>query len=187
MDEIKFELIGQYKDAGLPLPVRKTVGSAGYDFVCAEDTVVPSLSIMTKQVKDNLAINIEDDQYIDLSTMAELTKQGHFRPTLIPTGVKCKMPKDYYLQLSVRSSAPLKHWLILANGVAVIDSDYYKPAPTDEGEGHIQFQLINLSPFNIIIKKGEAVGQGVFLKYATTTDDCASGERNGLGFGSTDR
>lgn len=187
MNEIKFEFIDKYKDAGLSLPVRKTAGSAGYDFVCAEDTVVPSMFVMADAVKDALAITIGDDEYLNLKTMAELTKESGFRPTLIPTGVKCKMPKDYYLQLSVRSSAPLKHWLILANGTGIIDSDYYQSAPTEEGEGHIQFQLINLSPFNIIIKKGEAIGQGVLLKYTTTTDDNASGERNGLGFGSTDK
>lgn len=187
MEEIKFEFIDKYKDAGLTLPVRKTANSAGYDFVCAEDTVVPSIFVMTNSVKDALTVPIGDDEYLNLKTMAKLTKESGFRPTLIPTGIKCKMPKDYYLQLSVRSSAPLKHWLILANGTGIIDSDYYHPAPTDEGEGHIQFQLINLSPFNIIIKKGEAIGQGIFLKYATTTDDSASGERNGLGFGSTDK
>lgn len=69
----------------------------------------------------------------------------------------------------------------------IIDSDYYQPTPTNEGEGHIQFQIMNLSPFNIIIKKGQVIGQGIFLKYETTEDDAASGVRNGLGFGSTDK
>lgn len=187
MENCCFEFIEQYADAGLPLPERKTTGSAGYDFVCAEDTVIPSLAIMTKNVKDALAITIDDDQYLDLATMAELTKQSGFRPTLVPTGVKCQMPKDYYLQLSVRSSGPLKHWLILANGIGIIDSDYYQPAPTDEGEGHVQFQLINLSPFNIMIKKGTPIGQGVFIKYETVENDTSTGVRNGLGFGSTDK
>ena len=46
-----------------------------------------------------------------------------------------------YLQLQVRSSLPLKHWLILANGVGIIDRDYYN---NPDNEGHIYFQLINL-------------------------------------------
>lgn len=183
MENCKFEFIEKYADAGLTLPERKTANSAGYDFVCAEDTVIPSLSIMTKSVKDALAVTIEDDQYIDLATMAELTKQSGYRPTLVPTGVKCKMPENCYLELSVRSSMPLKHWLMLANSVGIIDSDYYN---NPDNEGHIYFQMVNLSPFNIIIKKGEPIGQGIIHRYEMTEDDNASGTRVG-GFGSTDK
>lgn len=123
MENCRFEFIEKYADAGLTLPERKTTGSAGYDFVCAEDTVIPSLAIMTKNVQDALAVTIENDQYIDLATMAELTKQSGYRPTLVPTGVKCKMPENCYLQLSMRSSAPLKHWLILANSVGKLKNN----------------------------------------------------------------
>lgn len=181
MENCCFEFISKYNDAGLTLPERKTASSAGYDFVCAEDTVIPSLNIMTKNVKDALAVTIEDDQYLDLATMAELTKQSGFRPTLVPTGVKCKMPDNCYLELSVRSSTPLKHWVVLGNGVGIIDADYYN---NPDNEGHIYFQLINLSPFNIIIKKGEIIGQGIIHRYEITEDDNASGDRVG-GFGST--
>lgn len=181
MENCRFEFIDKYANAGLSLPERKTASSAGYDFVCAENTVIPSLSIMTKNVKEALAVAIEDDQYLDLATMAELTKQSGFRPTLVPTGVKCKMPNDCYLELSVRSSTPLKHWVILGNGVGIIDADYYG---NPDNDGHIYFQLINLSPFNIIIKKGEIIGQGIIHHYETTEDDGACGDRTG-GFGST--
>jgi len=37
----KFELISKYPDSSL-LPKRATADSAGYDFVVAEDTIVPS-------------------------------------------------------------------------------------------------------------------------------------------------
>jgi dUTPase len=36
----KFEIVSKYADAGLPLPVRATANSAGYDFVVANDTVL---------------------------------------------------------------------------------------------------------------------------------------------------
>jgi len=91
------------------------------------------------------------------------------------------MPEDMYLELSVRSSCPLKHWLILANGVGIIDADYYN---NPDNEGHIFFQIINLSPFDIVLHKGDTIGQGVFHKYYTVDDDAAEGERTG-GFGST--
>ena len=39
---MKFEIVSKYKDANLNLPIRKTTGSAGYDFQVAEDIIVPS-------------------------------------------------------------------------------------------------------------------------------------------------
>ena len=84
--------------------------------------------------------------------------------------------------MSVRSSCPLKHWLILANGVGIIDADYYN---NPDNEGEIFFQIINLSPFPIILLKGDTIGQGIIKKYMTTIDDEANGSRSG-GFGSTD-
>ena len=63
----------------------------------------------------------------------------------------------------------------------IIDADYYN---NPDNEGEIFFQLINLSPYNIILKKGEKIGQGIIKQYLTTEDDAATGDRLG-GFGST--
>ena len=182
MKDCRFEFINGYEDTGLTLPCRKTTYAAGYDFMCAKDTIIPSLSNMTKDVLDNINVNIQSDEYINIATMEELTKQSGFRPTLVPTGVKCKIPEGYYLQLSVRSSTPLKTWLILANGTGIIDSDYYYA----ENGKHIYFQIMNLSPFNIQIKKGDIIGQGILLPYGITEDDIPGEERTG-GFGSTSK
>lgn len=46
--------------------------------------------------------------------------------------------------------------------------------------------MINLSPVPIILKKGDIIGQGIFKHYDITTDDTASGTREG-GFGSTSK
>ena len=100
---------------------------------------------------------------------------------LVSTGMKCELNSDTYLELSVRSSSPLKYWLILANGVGIIDADYYN---NPDNEGEIFFQLINLSPYTIHLKKGDAIGQGIIKRYMKTYDDDAEGERVG-GFGST--
>lgn len=176
-----FEIVSKYVDEGLELPVRKTEFSAGYDLVAAVDTVIPSMYNMIEETLENLAVEIGKDQYLSMETMAELTKQADFRPTLVSTGMKCKLAPDTYLELSVRSSTPLKHWIMLANGVGIIDADYYNN-PSNEGE--IFLQLINLSPFNIMVKKGEAIGQGIIKPYLTTEHDVHGGERVG-GFGST--
>jgi dUTP pyrophosphatase len=114
--------------------------------------------------------------------MAKFTKQVNYKPTLVSTGVKCKLDPNTFLQLSVRSSSPLKYWLMMANGVGIIDADYYN---NPDNEGEIFLQIYNLSPFNIQIKKGETIGQGIILPYLTTADDIADGVRAG-GFGSTD-
>ena len=177
---MKFEIVSKYADADLSLPARKTQASAGYDFQVAEDIVIPSYENIINKFKRVTSQCVSVEQ-ICLKDMERVTKDFRLRPTLVPTGIKCEMPKDMYLELSVRSSCPLKHWLILANGVGIIDADYYN---NPDNEGHIFFQIINLSPFDIVLHKGDTIGQGVFHKYYTVDDDAAEGERTG-GFGST--
>jgi dUTPase len=119
-----------------------------------------------------------------------------------------------YLELVSRSSNPLKRFLLLANGVGVIDSDYYnnenneghimfqflnfgyedvglnnvaywknglyfcpdEPKPpvlsastwsssankNENNEGHIMFQFLNFGYEDVVIEKGERIGQGIF-------------------------
>ena len=43
---IYFEKVNRFANINLPLPERKTSKSAGYDFVVAEDIIVPSYLIM---------------------------------------------------------------------------------------------------------------------------------------------
>ena len=102
-------------------------------------------------------------------------------PTLIKTGIKAYMQDDEVLMLYNRSSNPGKKRLILANSVGIIDKDYYGNSDND---GHIMFAFYNIKEEDIVIKKGEAIGQGVFQKYFVTDNDQAEGERVG-GFGST--
>lgn len=172
---IKFEKVSKYPDA--VIPTRSTVNSAGYDFTVAEDIVIPSYS---NQMSEMVRWGRTGHTYT-LTEMANFTKELKIKPTLVPTGIKCSLGRDTYLELSVRSSTPLKHWIILANGVGIIDADYYN---NPDNEGQIYFQLINLSPFDIEIAKGDIIGQGVIRNYLITDDDKAEGVRIG-GFGST--
>lgn len=177
-----FEKITQYADADLPMPQRATAGAAGYDFAVAEDTIIPPYNDLISKLalRSNLD-NTEEFYYITLDEIATLTKETKCKPTLVPTGMKCKLDAGTYLELSVRSSCPLKHWLILANGVGIIDADYYN---NEDNEGHIYFQIINLSPFHILLKKGNKIGQGIIKPYLITENDKSGGLRTG-GFGST--
>ena len=110
-----------------------------------------------------------------------LVKSRGVKTTLIPTGIKCHLPEGYYLQLSLRSSTPNKHWLILANPPGIVDADYYN---NPDNEGHIYFQVINLLPFDIILPAGTKFGQGIVLPYCITENDNSNSIREG-GFGST--
>lgn len=173
----KFEFVEKYKDCGLELPVRKTAKSAGYDLAAVEDIVIPSYMKHYTRMENFL----DKDKTYSTDEISRMIKGLGCKPTLVPTGLKCKLEPNTYLELAVRSSTPLKNWLILANGVGIIDADYYN---NRDNEGHIYLQIINLSPVDIEIKKGEFIGQGLIHYYITTEDDCATGDRIG-GFGST--
>ena len=176
-NNIFFEPVSKYANAGLALPERKTEASAGYDFMVAKDIVLPTYDYHMYTLKEYYDISATRT----LDEIAQMTKKTGAKPTLVSTGMKCHMPKNIYLELSVRSSTPLKNWIILANGVGIIDADYYN---NPDNEGEIFFQLINLSPFPVHLRKGDIIGQGIFKPYLTTANDEAKGTRTG-GFGST--
>ena len=126
-----FEKVSKYENKNLIMPIRKTTDSAGYDLFAAETYIVPSVWNMV--VDAQTLWPVPDDEYITMQDMAKFTKETGFKPTLISTGVKCKLDPNTWLQLSVRSSSPLKYWLMLGNGIGVIDRDYYNN-PDNEGE-----------------------------------------------------
>ena len=180
----RFEKVSKFAEVDINLPQRKTANSAGYDMEVAEDIVIPSFfrhySMMNEySITDNGKIISKET--LDLNEVARITKSLRTKPTLVSTGMKCQLDPNTYLELSVRSSCPLKYWLILGNGVGIIDADYYN---NPDNEGEIFFQIINLSPFDIELHKGDIIGQGIIKPYLTTEDDNASGQRIG-GFGST--
>lgn len=115
--EIKFEPVKRVVENNIPynLPVRKTKGSAGYDLEAIEDFVIPSRTKMMCELNKKL----EDREYT-LSELNDLTKG--FRPTMVKTGLKVKMPEDYVCLLFLRSSSGLKYWMDLANEVGVTDA-----------------------------------------------------------------
>ena len=103
------------------------------------------------------------------------------KPTLIPTGLKAYCEEDEFFMLVNRSSGPKKGFL-MANSIGIIDHDYYG---NESNDGHFYFQYFNCSDHDILVKKGDVIGQVIFMKYLTTDDDEAEGIRKG-GFGSTD-
>lgn len=103
------------------------------------------------------------------------------KPTLIPTGLKAYCQDDEWYMLANRSSGPKKGF-VMANSIGIIDSDYYE---NETNDGHFYFQYYNFLDHDLEVKKGDVIGQVIFLKYLTTDNDYAEGIRTG-GFGSTD-
>ena len=161
-----FEVVTSYEGKGINLPKRATHHAAGYDFEAAADVVVPSIW----------------KQWFSRRIGEEKQLQKNIKPVLVPTGIKSYMGEEEFLQLANRSSNPLKRVLLLSNGVGVIDSDYYNSAGN---EGHIMFQFTNFGLTDVTIKKGEKIGQGIFLPFLKADQDESVSERTG-GFGSSD-
>lgn len=99
-----FEKVSKYADADIAMPVRKTAQSAGYDMVAAEDYIIPSIWQMVPEAKELWPV--ADDEFVTMELMSKFTKETGFKPTLVSTGMKCKLDPNTWLQLSVRSSSP---------------------------------------------------------------------------------
>ena len=106
---------------------------------------------------------------------------------IIPLGFKIEIPDGYHAKIFPRSSTGLKTNIRMANSVGIIDADYYN---NPSNEGHIWVKItypkseINNEPF--VVKKGDAIFQGIIQRYFTVRDDKADAERVG-GFGSTSK
>ncbi len=104
------------------------------------------------------------------------------KPTLISTGLKAYCQDDEWYMLANRSGGPKKGF-VMANSIGIIDADYYG---NESNDGHFMFQYYNFNETPLEVKKGDQIGQVIFMKYLITDDDNAEGIRTG-GFGSTDK
>ena len=172
-----FEIVNEYANEGLSLPQRSTKHAAGYDFCAREDFVLKSVWRYDFVRLFRLIRNEHPLTGEDFERASKVLK-----PLLVPTGIKAYMGDDEVLVLANRSSGPIKRGLILPNGIGVVDADYYN---NDSNEGEIFFQLVNLSPRDVVIKKGERIGQGIFMPYLTADSDLGTGAQRKGGFGST--
>ncbi len=135
-----------------------------------------NINLPVRKTKYSAGYDIEAAEDVTIPSF----KKG-MNPTLVKTGLKAYMPEDEMLLLYNRSSNPKKKGLIMANSVGVIDKDYYG---NPDNDGHFMFAFYNIKEEDVVIKKGEAIGQAIFQKFYITDDDKAEGERMG-GFGST--
>ena len=86
----------------------------------------------------------------------------------ISTGLKAYFEEDEVLLIFVRSSMGFKYNIRLVNQVGIIDADYYN---NKDNEGHIFIKIQNEGNETVKLKAGEAIAQGIFIKYLTTESD----------------
>lgn len=139
------------------LPFYATHSSAAADFRSSEDKVIPPVEV------------------IDGKLVA--------KPTLVHTGIKAYMNNCDVLHLYNRSSNP-KRGLVLANGVGVVDADYYN---NESNDGDIMFAFFNFSGEPVEIKKGDVIGQGEFSVFRRPNDAVVNDVKRSGGFGSTSK
>lgn len=185
-NEIKFEIVSSYEDKidSSFIPKRGTKASVGYDILAADDIVIPSFfeTLNDFYMNEDEITELHGHSPYTLNEIDSIIKEYGERLTLVPTGIKAKFPEGVCLSIRARSSMPYKHFLLIANQPAVIECDYYN---NPDNEGHIYVQFINLSPFNIQIKKGDKIAQFVFEPYFKVTDDEEVEKSRQGGFGST--
>ena len=136
------------------------------------------INLPVRKTKNSAGYDVEAAE----DTIIPSFKKG-IKPTLVKTGIKAYMEDDEVLILANRSSNPGKKGLILANSIGVVDSDYYG---NEDNDGHIMFAFYNIKDEDVLIKKGEAIGQAIFNKYLIIDDDNSNTIRTG-GFGSTNK
>lgn len=140
---------------------------------------------------ENMGINLPERKTrcsaaYDIEAAEDITipsfKKG-MKATLVKTGLKAYMQEDEVLYLYAKSSGFGKKGIMLSNAVGVIDGDYYE---NEDNDGHIMFSIINMKDEDMVIKKGDAIGQAMFAKYLKADNDNATEIRKG-GFGSTSK
>lgn len=122
----------------------------------------------------------------DLKAAADYTIppfQPGVKPILVSTGIKVKLEPNQVLLCFNRSSNPVKRNLFLANGVGVIDADYFD---NETNEGEIFASFYNYGTKDYQIQRGDRIMQGMIVNYQTLTNTITRNRQRTGGFGSTD-
>lgn len=111
----------------------------------------------------------------------ETTQIPAKKRSLVPGNVIIECPKNLALLIMPRSSLFKKKSLILPNSPGLIDRDYC--GENDE----IMIQVYNMSDEQIVVKKGEKIAQGLFVKTEKIEfiDTEKPAKKSRGGFGST--
>jgi dUTP pyrophosphatase len=138
-------------NAGSVLPELATSGSGAFDIRANLHDVKEVVVYTASNKKSTTAVR---DQYGNLSVILQPRTRA-----MIPTGLIFDIPAGFKLELSARSGLSLKEGLNLANGQALIDSDYVE-------ETFILIQ--NNSDLRVEIKHGDRIAQAALARVEPT-------------------
>lgn len=118
------------------------------------------MDIKIKRIDNTLPLpeyKTEGAVAVDLySRIDETITPGEMK--LIPTNVIVATPPGHMFIIAPRSSLAKKKGLVMTNSVGIIDQDYC--GENDE----INLLLQNFTKENVVITRGERLGQGMFVK-----------------------
>ncbi len=100
----------------------------------------------------------------------------------LATGIKVNMNSDEMLMIVIRSSLGFKYNTRMCNQIGIIESDYYN---NSDNEGHMFVKIQNEGNDNLIIKKGDRLCQGIFVKFLTVDNEEEINNKRTSGIGST--
>lgn len=155
----------------------------------SEEKLATGFYLVAKHIGQNDLLPVKTTQYsagYDFKAAEDIEvpvfKSG-VKPVMVPTGVKCKLAPNQVLLCFNRSSNPLKRGLVIANGVGVVDADYFDNS-SNEGEIAGIFWNFGSEPYQI--HQGDRIMQGVVVDYQNLAKAMVKGALRSGGFGSTD-
>ncbi|WP_297522142.1 dUTP diphosphatase [uncultured Clostridium sp.] len=117
----------------------------------------------------------------DMRTPVDIRLKPNERK-IIFTDLKAYMNDNEVLDVYVRSSIGVKRGIHLSNGTGIIDASAYD---NGENDGNIGLSLWNTNDYDVNIKAGERICQGIFKTYLIADhDEYLETERRGI-FGSS--
>lgn len=156
------------KDETVKLPEYATHGAAGFDLYA------DNFKVYDSQLKEVKLITREDG-----SPAQGLKLRPGYR-VLVGTGIKVAVPEGFEMQIRPRSGLALKQGITVLNSPGTVDSDY---------RGEVGIIIINNSHDEVILNKGDALGQGVVAQVERanfkSVKELSPTKRGEGGFGST--
>lgn len=124
-------VINEYKSVG-EAARKNGLSSSGMWKRCSKDEVYDGFIWRFKQklkIKVKYLADIDKIKAINVGNMIDLRcaedvtmKKGEYR--LIPLGIAAELPQNYYAHIYPRSSTFVKHKIMMANSVGIIDTEY---------------------------------------------------------------
>lgn len=142
---IKVKVINLSKT--LKLPEYATTGAAGLDIPACFDNIEKNV-VKIFRLEGRIV-----DETVDINSVITLRPNER---ALIPSNIKCELPKGTVALIPSRSGLSVKKGCIVINTPGIVDEDY---------RGIIHICVVNLGFEDIQIRHGDAISQMILTEY----------------------